>query len=486
MKFRFALLCILSCPAFAADYYVTPNGNDSGPGSKSLPWQTITKANAVLQPGDTAYVAPGEYRQRIEPARSGQKDKYITYRAYEGRPVITNPPGRVAITLTNKSYIRITGFGIDGKGAFTKSNIDSFVQMNGGGWNIIENGDFKNAKGWAGVSLQNTHYNKLLNNRIDQVGAWVAPKPTGPAEGVGDMITMHCANYNLIEGNHLTRGGHTLIANNGNYNVIRKNLFDQKWGEGIGYRAMELTANKRFCAKTVGYSLTEHNTFKNMLKAPSKDETTGFKVEGEGHIVRFNTIDQVAGPATTCVIRPPIILNCQHNRIYNNTFKDAKVIWEYRKYGEGDAFDNILKNNQLINTAQAIVQGTNISLNNLAGTNVVDKGIFLTETTSDGDGTTIPVKDAHWFTDGFGVVAGDRLQVGSNPPIRLVAVNYSANTLTFEKPLRWGKGDRVGLPYSGKGPDVGAIAELGDTTPDPGSEQRPAPPTSLQIIRSSR
>ncbi|MBA2408490.1 MAG: DUF1565 domain-containing protein [Gammaproteobacteria bacterium] len=76
MKLRLILLCLLASPSFAADYYVTPNGNDGSPGSKAQPWKTISKANQVLQPGDTVYVAPGEYRERIEPVRSGQSGKY--------------------------------------------------------------------------------------------------------------------------------------------------------------------------------------------------------------------------------------------------------------------------------------------------------------------------------------------------------------------------------------------------------------------------
>ncbi len=201
MKLRLILLCLLSSPSFAADYFVSPSGNDSSPGSKAQPWKTISKANQVLQPGDTVYVGPGEYREKIEPARSGQSGKYITYSSYDGRPWITAPPGGVAVKLIDKSYIFILGFGIDGKGAYTKSNIDSFVQIDGGGRHIIEDGDFRNARGWAGISIENSNYNKLLNNRVDQVGAWLS---NVSHEGAGDMITMHCASHNLIEGNHLT------------------------------------------------------------------------------------------------------------------------------------------------------------------------------------------------------------------------------------------------------------------------------------------
>jgi hypothetical protein len=111
----------------------------------------------------------------------------------------------------------------------------------------------------------------------------------------------------------------------------------------------------------------------------------------------------------------------------------------------------------------------------------------LTATTSDGDGTTVAVQDARWFTDGFGIVAGDRVRVGANNPARVTRVNYQANTLTFDTPLKWGKGNVVAFPYSGKAPDLGeaAMAELSDTVPDPDSN-KPAIPSGLGIIRTAR
>jgi len=460
---RIALLFLLALPAFAAEFTVTQDGKGD-----SL---TLAEANQRLNPGDWAYLQPGEYKARIEPVRSGESGKYITY---SGTHAAVFSPSGTAINLRNKSYIRVIGIAVKG--------VDSFAQISGGGWNILENNDFRHGKGWSCVSLENTHHNKILGNRMDECGVWTRKKPDGSSEGAGDMIAMHCATYNLLEGNHLSRGGHTLIANNGNYNVIRNNVFDQKWGEGIGYRAMELTANMRFCRSTKGYSLVEGNTFKNMLKAPSKDETTGFKVEGEGHIVRFNTVDKVAGPATTCVIRPPIIPRCQNNRIYNNTITDAQNLWEYRKYGKGEAVDNVIQNNALIRTGQPTqISGTNLAVNN--GTGGPDKGAFLTRTKGSGEGRSVAVGDARWFTDGFGVVAGDRVQIGDNQPTLVTEVDYSAATLTFDQAVKYSKGDPVSLPWDGEAPPVGAVVEIGEITePEPEPEEPPVePPTDVPM-----
>src|SRR5512139_2607009 len=52
----------LAAPAYAADYYVSgSSGNDDNPGTLESPWQTIQKANATLQAGDTVYIRGGTY-----------------------------------------------------------------------------------------------------------------------------------------------------------------------------------------------------------------------------------------------------------------------------------------------------------------------------------------------------------------------------------------------------------------------------------------
>ncbi len=99
---------------------------------------------------------------------------------------------------------------------------------------------------------------------------------------------------------------------------------------------------------------------------------------------------------------------------------------------------------------------------------VIDAGQHLTRTTSGGSGTVIAVDDAGYFTNGFGVVQGDMIQVGINAPVRVVAVDYAGNQVTVEQPLLWNSADPVSLPYTGTSPDIGPF-EYGSALQPPGT-----------------
>ena len=90
----------------------------------------------------------------------------------------------------------------------------------------------------------------------------------------------------------------------------------------------------------------------------------------------------------------------------------------------------------------------------------IDGGGTLTETTMDGKGTTIPVNDARYFSNGFGLVDGDFIQVGQNPPIKVIHVDYTQNLITVDTAISWQKGDGVSYPYSGSAPDIGALERI--------------------------
>lgn len=86
----------------------------------------------------------------------------------------------------------------------------------------------------------------------------------------------------------------------------------------------------------------------------------------------------------------------------------------------------------------------------------IDAGGFLTFTTSGGSGRIIAIKDSLYFSDGFGLVPGDLVQIGTNSPVRIMSVNHQAKTITVEKNITWNSGAHVSYPYSGAAPDLGA------------------------------
>ena len=94
-----------------------------------------------------------------------------------------------------------------------------------------------------------------------------------------------------------------------------------------------------------------------------------------------------------------------------------------------------------------------------------------------GNTATVPVDDAASFADGFGLIDGDSIKVGTQAPVRIVAVDYAANTLTLAQPVSFAAGETVSLAYSGTAPDMGAY----EYTPGGGDTTPPAAPTNLTV-----
>jgi parallel beta-helix repeat protein len=89
-----------------------------------------------------------------------------------------------------------------------------------------------------------------------------------------------------------------------------------------------------------------------------------------------------------------------------------------------------------------------------------DAGGPLTTTTSNGSGTEVEVADARYFSDGMGVIEGDRIRIGANRIAIVLGVDYETNMITVDRDLQWNTGDNVNYPYHGGAPDMGAF-ELG-------------------------
>src|SRR3712207_3958565 len=72
-----------------AELHVAPTGSDDADGSEQFPFQSISRAARLAQPGDTVVVHGGVYREWVRPRYSGLSDRRrITYTAASGEHVL--------------------------------------------------------------------------------------------------------------------------------------------------------------------------------------------------------------------------------------------------------------------------------------------------------------------------------------------------------------------------------------------------------------
>ncbi len=130
------LLLLPSCPAWAADYYVSPSGSDSQSGSSSSPWRTIQHAADSVSAGDMVTVLAGTYSESVVFHISGSSESPIQFAAAGGKEVVVRGTFELA---RDASHISVTGFilrDFDGWGIFLRGgNADivlSSLQISGG------------------------------------------------------------------------------------------------------------------------------------------------------------------------------------------------------------------------------------------------------------------------------------------------------------------------------------------------------------------
>ena len=64
-------------------YYVSGDVKQAGDGTKEKPFATIQEAAQIARAGDEVIVAPGIYRESVDPQCEGTEEDRIVYRSEE-------------------------------------------------------------------------------------------------------------------------------------------------------------------------------------------------------------------------------------------------------------------------------------------------------------------------------------------------------------------------------------------------------------------
>jgi PKD repeat protein len=510
MKKFLVCLCLLTIFATSQyllgnTYYISvENGNDENDGfSISAAWKTIEKANSELQPGDTVYITAGTYQETIVPNNSGKLNKYIRYSNYQNDEVIITGVN-YGVDLRNKHFIEIDGLRI-------KDTTTSWVYMHNSTstHNIIKNCYMSEVQtGWAGIWMGGSssdpgecNYNSFINNTF-----------IGICHPENLVQCSYGSSYNIIEGNSFHYGPHVSLELQGwgsqvTGNIIRNNSFQNLYHTAINvYNNADGNIIENNYIVDSGENHLENSCGSSRDRNAERYIHGGIYIGSSDNIVRGNilinngcfTIESYSYPkaynnrvynntiyknyrglrsATNDDVNGNIIKNNilyenrefeirwnvrgnpRENSFISNSVLGAQIYW----YPEGYAFILDLQNeypaywqaNMVANPMFVNEGARNLHLQ--ATSPLIDSGAFLTVTTNSGGSTSMQVDDASYFSDGFGIVPGDTIQLeGETQTARILSINSNTNTLILDTTMFWSSGQGISLQYSGYRPDIGA------------------------------
>lgn len=508
--FFFLAIFGMSSAGWAATFYVdNNNGNDGDPGTFSRPWRTIDKANRSLYPGDIVYLRQGTYRETIKPQRSGTAGNYITYTSYPNEEA-TIDGAYDGADLRNKSYIILDGLNITNAGHY-------WVNMEGNStYNIIRNSYMSRADGWGGILLRDgANYNKIQNNTLVAVCS-------GGAGGPHDTIMVWNSHHNLIEDNNVDKGTHVAINIEGrgtspSYNIVRNNILSNPWHSNLSfYGDSGLSLAEGNIILDAGENYTENMCGSDRDRGMARNNHKGLQTGTTNLIVRNNVMinngvnvfpdysydapdkvtDNLRMYNNTLYLQYTAVYDFSDGGIYGNIWKNNiiygrnKAVDHYDSYAKVYFINNNIMNGSIRFNGQndpahwsgnlsiadpKFVDAANRDLNLQSNSPMINAGAFLTTTRSAGIGTSIPVDDARYFMDGWGIIEGDMIQLqGQTQTARITNVNYDTNIIAVDTNLTWTMGQGVSLAYEGSAPDIGAY-EYGQSSSDPSDPSDPPP-----------
>jgi len=513
----FLVAATLTCVAHAAEYCVSPSGNDDSPGTQEQPWRTLAKANATLKPGDSATFLDGTYQGRIEPANSGCDGAPITYRAGNLLGAVITKGDR-CVFLNKREHIVIDGFHMLPENS-------CWMWLTSVNHCTIRRCRMENAtKGYYAVYCQDCHYNRyedlecFRHNNLGKQGLLFS-----------DLWVNRASTHNVFLRVHVMGAGHTPFTTwfDSSHTVLRRCIFDCRWGRNLTFFSTPRMLVEE-CVIT--------NGFDGSGSADGQGKLFVIDSIFRRNVIYRNYTAPLAARAYKHR-RSPAPFSMLRSRFYNNTwYRNHACAVEMRDLGakpeqhriSGNIFQNsIFAFNDPGGDGVSLLLWTNIGIDNLFRFNVlfgdrpgcttvrykslprtrgrwdevpmtageanekmpaqfvgnmdvdplfadaekddyrlqerspcIDAGRPLTATRESGTGRRLLVDDARWFYDGFGIPGeeGDLVFIGKKKAqARVTKADIQSNVITLDRDISWQKGDSVSLPYLGRSPDLGAF-----------------------------
>jgi hypothetical protein len=439
-------------------------------GGRDKAFKTLPSAAVYTDAGTTVLIREGVYQEPLVPATSGTAEHPIVFKNFEREIVTLSKMEAPAIQLIGRAHIVIDGL--------TVEDTLGWGRLQDARENTIQHMTFRRAvaKGTTGgLKIIRSPFNRILENRFE--------------EGNDSVMILDGSNGNVVAKNTFIDARHTLLnikCSNGN--IVRGNVFANQYQKAMEIYDCEGGSDAPFRLDSTKRNLVEQNIFSVTRAAHNSHDYNAIQHGGQYTIVRRNVFLKDSGGGVAYQSYASESLFVYGNRLYNNTFYDNRCFaligfsGDAKQYGDNRAVNNLFYKNgdcegkgeqiSIANRGAVITTGNAVEprdpgfvdeakpdLHLKRDSPMVDRAGALTVTRSAGDGTTMPVNDVFWFSDGFTIPgeAGDEIQLlGTTTTARVLRIDFTARTLILDRSLSWRADQGVALKFAGIAPDFGA------------------------------
>ncbi|MBN1308468.1 MAG: DUF4990 domain-containing protein [Chitinispirillaceae bacterium] len=423
--------CLFS-PAPAKVYYVAPDGSDNGSGTEDNPFATMAKGQTSASAGDTVWFRGGTYEfisstaeDGVTLSKSGSSERRIHYWAYPGEKPVFDFSGLTA-KLRNRgihvtgSWLHLKGFELRGVPQNLRTEHESWcVYNNGGSNNIYELLDMHHNMG-PGLFIVRGGDNLVLNcdshDNFDQYSSSNGTSANAPGENA-DGFGCHCKDGHT---GNVFRGCRAWWNTDDGWDFIHARevvIVENCWAWHNGYLPGTTNASGNGNGfKAGGYSLPPRDVPANPPQ----------------HTVRFCVafLNRAQGFYAN---HHPVACYFYNNTAFNNRSSNFNMLGVSISGSDySSANFGILRNN-IAFTGTAIANGT---------------GSGVDAANNSWDLSGVSVSNADFLSVDTAGIYGPRKTDGSLPDITFLKLAAGSDAID--------KGVDVGLPYSGKAPDLGA------------------------------